>query len=71
MSPSDAAVVDAQVQVDRRGVDTHGVPRLPCLVERLFAGDNNLTPVLRILESRDSGWCSTVMPALGSWSEPG
>jgi LDH2 family malate/lactate/ureidoglycolate dehydrogenase len=56
MSPTDAAVVvDAQLQADRRGVDTHGMQRLPWYVERLLAGENNPTPALRIVESWDSG----------------
>jgi LDH2 family malate/lactate/ureidoglycolate dehydrogenase len=56
MSPADATVVvDAQLEADRRGVDTHGFQRLPWYVDRLLAGENNPTPALRIVESWDAG----------------
>lgn len=45
MTEDDAAVViDAQLEADCRGVDTHGYQRLPWYVERLLAGDNNPRP---------------------------
>jgi LDH2 family malate/lactate/ureidoglycolate dehydrogenase len=50
-----AMVVDAQLEADRRGVDTHGFQRLPWYVDRLLAGENNPTPQLRVLESWPSG----------------
>lgn len=56
MPPEDAAVVvDAQLEADRRGVDTHGFQRLPWYVDRMLAGDNNPTPALRIVESWEGG----------------
>jgi len=56
LPPVDAGVVvDAQLEADRRGVDTHGFQRLPWYVDRLLAGENNPRPELRIIDSWPSG----------------
>ncbi len=56
MPAADAAVVvDAQLEADRRGVDTHGYQRLPWYVDRLLAGENNPTPRLHVVDSWPSG----------------
>jgi ureidoglycolate dehydrogenase (NAD+) len=44
-----AIVADALVWANLRGVDTHGVTRLPRYVELLEAGDMNRDPKLRVL----------------------
>lgn len=41
-----AVVVDAQLESDLRGIDTHGLQRLPWYVDRLRAGENNPRPHL-------------------------
>ncbi|MGH9030885.1 MAG: Ldh family oxidoreductase [Acidimicrobiia bacterium] len=48
MTPDDAApVAEVQLEADGRGVDTHGLQRLPWYVDRLLAGDNNPRPDIR------------------------
>jgi len=50
MKPNDAAVVvDAHLEADCRGVDTHGFQRLPWYVDRLLAGDNNPRPDITVV----------------------
>lgn len=51
MSPSDAGIVaDLMVQTDMRGIDTHGIARLPIYVRRLKSGAINTAPRIRIVE---------------------
>ncbi|HEX2849164.1 MAG TPA: Ldh family oxidoreductase, partial [Acidimicrobiales bacterium] len=45
-----AVVVDAQLESDCRGVDTHGFQRLPWYVDRLVAGDNNPRPRITVVK---------------------
>jgi LDH2 family malate/lactate/ureidoglycolate dehydrogenase len=53
MPPDDArVVVDVQLEADLRGVDTHGLQRLPWYVDRLLAGENN--PRARVRVVRES-----------------
>lgn len=49
--PSDqsAAIIDNLIEADLRGVDSHGVVRLPIYVQRLATGVMNPRPVLRII----------------------
>lgn len=49
--PADAAAVIARnlVEADLRGVESHGVVRLPIYVKRLLAGAINPTPVIRVV----------------------
>jgi LDH2 family malate/lactate/ureidoglycolate dehydrogenase len=42
-------VVDVQLEADLRGVDTHGLQRLPWYVDRLLKGENNPRPKLGVL----------------------
>lgn len=50
LTDSDArTVVAVQLEADLRGVDTHGLQRLPRYVERLLKGENNARPQLRVL----------------------
>jgi LDH2 family malate/lactate/ureidoglycolate dehydrogenase len=49
VEPADAAVIaEALVQANLRGVDSHGVVRLPQYVEALRAGEVNPRPVVRV-----------------------
>ena len=51
MSPSDAEIVaDLMVLTDMRGIDTHGIARLPIYVRRLKSGAINKAPRIRIVE---------------------
>ncbi len=55
LSPEDAAMAAAvQLTADLRGVDTHGLQRLPWYVERLASGENNPRPRPRILKESPS-----------------
>jgi LDH2 family malate/lactate/ureidoglycolate dehydrogenase len=50
MTPDAAAtVVEVQLEADLRGVDTHGLQRLPWYVDRLLSGDNNPRPDIRVV----------------------
>lgn len=50
MPPEQAAAVAANlVQADLRGVESHGVVRLPIYIERLEAGGNNPRPTVQIV----------------------
>lgn len=52
MAGDDAAIVAAvQLDSDRRGVDTHGLARLPWYVARLRSGDNNPRPEITVERS--------------------
>jgi LDH2 family malate/lactate/ureidoglycolate dehydrogenase len=44
-----AIIVDAQLEADRRGVDTHGFQRLRWYVDRLLTGDNNPRPRIDVV----------------------
>lgn len=50
--PADEArlVSEALIEADLRGVDSHGVIRMPMYVERLGAGGTNPRPVMRIVK---------------------
>ncbi|HZR68517.1 MAG TPA: Ldh family oxidoreductase [Burkholderiales bacterium] len=48
-APHAAAVADALAWANLRGVDTHGVTRLPRYVDLLQAGDMNPKPALRVV----------------------
>ena len=50
--PADEArlVAEALIEADLRGVDSHGVIRMPMYVERLGAGGTNPRPVMRIVK---------------------
>jgi LDH2 family malate/lactate/ureidoglycolate dehydrogenase len=51
MPETDASrAVDVQLEADLRGVDTHGLQRLPWYVERLLKGENNPRPKLEVLK---------------------
>ena len=51
MGPSDAEIVaDLMVLTDMRGIDTHGIARLPIYVRRLKSGAINKTPRIRVIE---------------------
>jgi LDH2 family malate/lactate/ureidoglycolate dehydrogenase len=43
-------IADLMVLTDRRGIDTHGIARLPISVNRLKSGAINKTPQIRIVE---------------------
>jgi LDH2 family malate/lactate/ureidoglycolate dehydrogenase len=47
-APHAATVAEALVWANLRGIDTHGVTRIPRYVELLEAGDMNRTPELRV-----------------------
>ena len=56
MDDADAQiVVNAQLEADRRGVDTHGFQRLPSYVDRLRAGQNNPRPRLVVVDDWPGG----------------
>lgn len=56
MTDQDAAiVVDAHLESDARGVDTHGFQRLPWYVDRLRAGENNPRPNVTVVREWDGG----------------
>ena len=56
MSEVDAhVVVDAHLEADCRGVDTHGYQRLPWYVERLLAGENNPRPDIAVVDEWPGG----------------
>ena len=50
--PADEArlVSEVLIEADLRGVDSHGVIRMPMYVERLGAGGTNPRPVIRIVK---------------------
>jgi len=51
MSRPDAEIVaDLMVLTDMRGIDTHGIARLPIYVQRLKSGAINNSPQIRIVE---------------------
>jgi L-2-hydroxycarboxylate dehydrogenase (NAD+) len=51
MSGSDAkSVAELMVLTDRRGVDTHGIARLPIYIQRLKSGAINKSPRIHIVE---------------------
>lgn len=53
LPPQDAAIAaELLVEADLRGVDTHGVVRLPLYLRRLRAGGINPKPTIRIVSER-------------------
>ncbi len=47
-------IADLMILTDRRGIDTHGIARLPVSINRLKSGAINPTPKVRILEEAPS-----------------
>lgn len=58
-------MVEAQLDADLRGVDTHGFERLPWYVERLRKGENNPRPELKVLQETPASLALDVDNGLG------
>ena len=57
-------MVEVQLDADLRGVDTHGLQRLPWYVLLLRAGENKARPELRIIQETASSLAVDADPPL-------